>query len=61
MLGTRLDEPLDMAWAGAPDRPDALDALVARGLVERGDGTVRLTRRGRLLQNAVMQQIMDFA
>jgi len=61
MLATRLDEPLDIAWAGRPDRPAALDALAARGLVERGEGTVRLTRRGRLLQNAVVQQIMDFA
>jgi oxygen-independent coproporphyrinogen-3 oxidase len=61
MLATRLDEPVDLAWAGPPDRPAALDDLAARGLVERGEGTVRLTRRGRLLQNAVVQQIMDFA
>ncbi len=60
MLGTRVDEPLDMAWAGSPDRPAALDVLEAGGLLERGRGTVRLTRRGRLLQNAVMQEIMDF-
>ena len=61
MLGTRLDEPLDMAWAGEPDNPAALAVLEDRGLIERHDGTVILTRRGRLLQNAVMQQIMDFA
>lgn len=61
MLGTRLDEPLDIAWAGEPDNPAALDALAARGLLERREGTVILTRRGRLLQNAVVQQIMDFA
>lgn len=61
MLGTRLDEPLDMGWAGPPDRPAALDRLAEGGLLERGGGTVRLTRRGRLLQNAVVQQIMDFA
>jgi oxygen-independent coproporphyrinogen-3 oxidase len=61
MLGTRLDEPIDMAWAGPPDHPDALDALASRGLLEMGEGTVRLTRRGRLLQNAIVQQIMDFA
>jgi putative oxygen-independent coproporphyrinogen III oxidase len=61
MLGTRLDEPLDLAWAGPPDNPDALEVLAQRGLVERGEGTVRLTRRGRLLQNAVVQQIMDFS
>ena len=61
MLGTRLDEPLDLGWAGPPDRPVALGQLEQRGLVERGEGTVRLTRRGRLLQNAVVQEIMDFA
>lgn len=61
MLGTRLDEPLDVAWAGPPDNPDALAALEQRGLLVRGEGTVLLTRRGRLLQNAVVQQIMDFA
>jgi oxygen-independent coproporphyrinogen III oxidase len=61
MLGTRLDEPLDMGWAGPPDNPEALAALRQRGLVEAGEGTVRLTRRGRLLQNAVVQQLMDFA
>ena len=61
MLGTRLDEPLDMAWAGQPDNPGALDALEDRGLLVRAEGTVLLTRRGRLLQNAVVQQIMDFA
>lgn len=61
MLGTRLDEPLDLAWAGPPDRPAALDHLMASGLVQRGEGTVRLTRRGRLLQNAVVQEIMDFS
>jgi putative oxygen-independent coproporphyrinogen III oxidase len=61
MLGTRLDEPLDMEWAGPPDHPEALEALVQGGLVEMGERTVRLTRRGRLLQNAVVQQIMDFS
>ena len=61
MLGTRLDEPLDIAWAGHPDHPQALDDLAQAGLLERGEGTVRLTRRGRLLQNAVVQKIMDFA
>lgn len=61
MLATRLDEPVDIAWAGPPDDPTALETLVHGGLVEMGEGTVRLTRRGRLLQNAVVQQIMDFS
>lgn len=61
MLGTRLDEPLDMAWAGPADHPDALARLAERGLLQRHAGTVQLTRRGRLLQNAVVQEILDFA
>lgn len=61
MLGTRVDRDLDTAWAGAPDNPAALERMEAQGLIHTGPGTVRLTRRGRLLQNAVMQQLMDFA
>ena len=61
MLGTRVDRPLDTAWAGPPDHPEALERMAAQGLLEVGHGTVRLTRRGRLLQNAVMQQVMDFS
>jgi len=61
MLGTRVDGDLDTAWAGPPDNPEALGRMQAQGLLETGPGTVRLTRRGRLLQNAVMQQLMDFA
>ena len=61
MLGTRVDDDLDTAWAGPPDNPAALDLMRAQGLIQTGPGTVRLTRRGRLLQNAVMQQLMDFA
>jgi coproporphyrinogen III oxidase-like Fe-S oxidoreductase len=52
---------LDTAWAGPPDNPEALGRMQAQGLLQTGPGTVRLTRRGRLLQNAVMQQLMDFA
>ncbi len=61
MLATRLDRPLDIAWAGPPDHPEALDELERGGLVRTAPGTVCLTRRGRLLQNAVVQQLMDFA
>ena len=61
MLGTRVDSDLDVAWAGPPDHPAALEMLETEGLLETGPGTVRLTRRGRLLQNAVVQQLMDFA
>jgi oxygen-independent coproporphyrinogen-3 oxidase len=61
MLGTRVDRDLDTAWAGPPDHPEAMQIMETGGLIETGPGTVRLTRRGRLLQNAVMQQLMDFA
>lgn len=61
MLATRLDRPLEIAWAGPPDHPEALGVLERRGLVTTAPGTVSLTRRGRLLQNAVVQQLMDFA
>lgn len=61
MLGTRVDDDLDTAWAGPPDHPAALEMLQSQGLLVAGPGTVRLTRRGRLLQNAVMQQLMEFA
>jgi len=61
MLGTRVDRDLDIEWAGPPDHPRALKMLADEGLCAVGPGTVRLTRRGRLLQNAVMHQLMDFA
>ncbi len=61
MLATRLDEPLDLAWAGPPDRPDAVPRLAGLGLLRAGGGTLTLTRRGRLLQNAVLQELMEFA
>ncbi|MCU0308985.1 MAG: radical SAM family heme chaperone HemW [Thermoleophilia bacterium] len=61
MLATRLDEPLDLGWAGPPDHPEAVPRLAGLGLVEAGAGTLTLTRRGRLLQNAVVQELMDFS
>ena len=38
MLGLRLADGLDPAWAGPPDRPEAVDRLARAGLLSAGDG-----------------------
>ena len=58
MLGLRLDEPFALARAERVVDPDALERLVAGGLVERVDGGVRLTGRGRLLGGAVTVELL---
>jgi oxygen-independent coproporphyrinogen-3 oxidase len=61
MLGLRLDEPLDLdeatRVADVVD-PAALGRLVERQLVERLDGAVRLSPRGRLLGGAVTAELL---
>ena len=61
MLGLRLDRPLDTAWAGPPDHPDALARLADGGLLEVSGSQITLTRRGRFVQNAVLHQLMEYA
>lgn len=57
MLGLRLDEPLPLAGLeGAVDHA-ALDRLVARGVVERHDGAIRLADAARLLGGAVTAEL----
>jgi oxygen-independent coproporphyrinogen III oxidase len=58
MLGLRLDEPFALDGAERVLDPDALERLVAGGLVERVDGGVRLTGRGRLLGGAVTVELL---
>ncbi|HET9938143.1 MAG TPA: radical SAM family heme chaperone HemW [Gaiella sp.] len=58
MLGLRLDEPFALARAERVVDPDALERLVAGGLVERVGGGVRLTGRGRLLGGAVTVELL---
>ena len=58
MLGLRLDEPFALDRAERVVDPDALERLVAGGLVERVDGSVRLTGRGRLLGGAVTVELL---
>jgi oxygen-independent coproporphyrinogen-3 oxidase len=61
MLGLRLAEGLDVAWAGPPDRPEALARLADAGLLRAGDGEVALTREGRFVQNAILHELMEYA
>lgn len=61
MLGLRLDRPLDVAWAGPPDRPDAIARLESGGFVTTAPGRLALTRRGRFVQNAVLHELMEYA
>jgi oxygen-independent coproporphyrinogen-3 oxidase len=61
MLGLRLDQPLDIAWAGPPDHPEVIARLEAGGLLTTAAGRVSLTRRGRFVQNAVLHELMEYA
>ena len=60
MLGLRLDEPLAIDVDGVADvvDRDALARLLERELVERRNGGVRLTPRGRLLGGAVTAELL---
>ncbi|HUG63843.1 MAG TPA: radical SAM family heme chaperone HemW [Gaiellaceae bacterium] len=62
LLGLRLDEPVVIADVGDALDLDALDRLVASGLVERstnGRGEeMRLTRRGRFLGGGVTAELL---
>ena len=58
MLGLRLDQPLELAGlATALDR-DALARLQRHGLVEAGETTLELTRRGRFLGGGVTAELL---
>jgi putative oxygen-independent coproporphyrinogen III oxidase len=58
MLGLRLDEPLELAGLEAVVDEASLERLVAGGLVERVDGGIRLSRRGRLLGGGVTAELL---
>jgi len=60
MLGLRLDEPLALAGLEAVLDGRSLERLVDGGLVERIDGSIRLTRRGRLLGGGVTAELLAF-
>lgn len=61
MLGLRLARGMDLAWAGPPDHPQALDTLETAGLLRRDGATLTLTRRGRFVQNAILHELMEYA
>ena len=58
MLGLRLDEPLTLHGLEPVVDGDALARLVERRLVERLEGRIRLTPRGRLLGGAVTAELL---
>ncbi|MFQ5425461.1 MAG: radical SAM family heme chaperone HemW [Gaiellales bacterium] len=57
MLALRLDEPFDPARVGPVIDPAALDRLIRLDLIEGSAPTLRLTRRGRFLANAVTVEL----
>ena len=58
MLGLRLDEPLPLAGLEASLDPVQLGRLEGLGLVERGGGSLRLTRHGRFLGGGVTARLL---
>jgi oxygen-independent coproporphyrinogen-3 oxidase len=58
MLGLRLDEPLALEGLEPVVDRDALARLVDGGLVERADGGIRLTPRGRRLGGGVTAELL---
>ncbi len=60
MLALRLNRPLSLDWAGAPDHPESIDHLVDLGLVSVTDSTLVLSREGRFVQNAVLCELMEY-
>jgi oxygen-independent coproporphyrinogen-3 oxidase len=58
MLGLRLDRPVALADVGGALEPGALGRLERLGLLERRDGGLALTTRGRFLGGAVTAELM---
>jgi oxygen-independent coproporphyrinogen-3 oxidase len=58
MLGLRLDEPLPLDGLASAIDPSALGRLVTQGLVERHEGRIVLTPRGRLLGGGVTARLL---
>lgn len=60
MLALRRDEAMSLHWAGPPDHPDEIGHLASIGLLRCDGDTLRLTREGRFLQNAVLGKLMEY-
>jgi oxygen-independent coproporphyrinogen-3 oxidase len=58
MLGLRLDRPVPLGEVAGAIEPGALDRLERLGLVERIDGGLGLTRRGRFLGGGVTAELI---
>jgi oxygen-independent coproporphyrinogen-3 oxidase len=58
MLGLRLDRPVPLGEVAGAIEPGALDRLERLGLVERIDGSLGLTRRGRFLGGGVTAELI---
>jgi oxygen-independent coproporphyrinogen-3 oxidase len=58
MLGLRLDRPVPLGEVAGAIEPVALDRLERLGLVERIDGSLGLTRRGRFLGGGVTAELI---
>ena len=59
MLGLRLDEPMSIAPVlGGLDMPE-VERLAGLGLVVEGDGTLTLSRRGRMVANDVISRLIS--
>jgi oxygen-independent coproporphyrinogen-3 oxidase len=58
MLGLRLDRPVPLADVAGAVESGALDRLQRLGLVERTDGALALTRRGRFLGGGVTAELI---
>ena len=58
MLGLRLDRPVRLADVAGAVEPGAIDRLQRLGLVQRRDGCLALTRRGRFLGGGVTAELV---
>jgi oxygen-independent coproporphyrinogen-3 oxidase len=58
LLGLRLDEPLAIEPVRAGLDEGELERLAGLGLVRLGDGTLTLTRRGRMVANDVLSRLI---
>jgi len=58
MLGLRLDRPVPLGEVAGAIEPGVLDRLERLGLVERIDGSLGLTRRGRFLGGGVTAELI---
>jgi oxygen-independent coproporphyrinogen III oxidase len=58
MLGLRLDRPLELNGLAALVDDRACDRLVAAGMLDRSDGALALTERGRFLANDVVASVL---